>query len=141
MKVIWAHRLPLAIPERRDCKRFARATAYASAKRAAAELLDYSEEMMRAFLPGGPQELYRAEDFLDNDGIGDRPVENRCAVTVHSSRRRGAGAAYTRCHRGFHRSDAQVQGSMNAVEAITYSACFYVFRCLLPRKMFPQPPG
>jgi N-methylhydantoinase B len=28
-------------------------------------------------------------------------------------------------------SDPQVQGSVNAVEAITYSACFYVFRCLL----------
>src|SRR5208337_1979040 len=28
-------------------------------------------------------------------------------------------------------SDAQVEGSVNAVEAITYSACFYVFRCLL----------
>ena len=28
-------------------------------------------------------------------------------------------------------SDPQVQGAINAVEAITYSACFYVFRCLL----------
>jgi N-methylhydantoinase B len=31
----------------------------------------------------------------------------------------------------FHGSDPQVQGSINAVAAITYSACFYVFRCLL----------
>src|SRR5579872_605735 len=28
-------------------------------------------------------------------------------------------------------TDAQVEGSVNAVRAITYSACFYVFRCLL----------
>jgi N-methylhydantoinase B len=28
-------------------------------------------------------------------------------------------------------SSPQVQGSVNAVEAITWSACFYVFRCLL----------
>jgi len=28
-------------------------------------------------------------------------------------------------------SDPQVQGSINAVAAITFSACFYVFRCLL----------
>jgi N-methylhydantoinase B len=28
-------------------------------------------------------------------------------------------------------SGPQVRGSINAVEAITYSACFYVFRCLL----------
>jgi N-methylhydantoinase B len=31
----------------------------------------------------------------------------------------------------FSGSDAQVEGSVNAVAAITYSACFYVFRCLL----------
>jgi N-methylhydantoinase B len=28
-------------------------------------------------------------------------------------------------------SERQVEGSINAVQAITYSACFYVFRCLL----------
>ena len=28
-------------------------------------------------------------------------------------------------------SSPQVAGSINAVEAITFSACFYVFRCLL----------
>ena len=28
-------------------------------------------------------------------------------------------------------SSPQVEGSINAVEAITFSACFYVFRCLL----------
>src|SRR6202035_5079611 len=28
-------------------------------------------------------------------------------------------------------SDPQVEGSVNAVKAITYSVCFYVFRCLL----------
>ena len=32
----------------------------------------------------------------------------------------------------FSGSDPQVRGAVNAVEAITCSACFYVFRCLLP---------
>ena len=31
-------------------------------------------------------------------------------------------------------SAAQVAGSLNAVFAITYSAVFYVFRCLLPEE-------
>src|SRR5438270_375153 len=31
----------------------------------------------------------------------------------------------------FSGSAPQVEGAINAVEAITYSACFYVFRCLL----------
>jgi N-methylhydantoinase B len=32
-------------------------------------------------------------------------------------------------------TDPQVEGSVNAVEAITYSACFYVFRCLLSEQV------
>jgi N-methylhydantoinase B len=43
-------------------------------KGAARELLEYSEEMMRAFLKRVPKGKYRAEDFLDNDGISDKPV-------------------------------------------------------------------
>src|ERR1700726_160578 len=37
-------------------------------KRAARELLEYSEELMRTFLLQVPPGAYRAEDFLDNDG-------------------------------------------------------------------------
>ena len=108
-------------------------------KRAARELLEYSEEMMRAFLKRVPKGKYRAEDFLDNDGISDKQVKIMAEVTFHSSR---AGAQPARRGRvrprhthmvvvDFSGSDPQVEGSVNAVEAITYSACFYVFRCLL----------
>ncbi len=91
------------------------------AQRAAADLLAYSEEMMRAFLARVPRGTYRAEDFLDNDGISEKPV--RIAVTLTF-----ASNVVTVDLTG---SDPQVEGSINAVEAITYSACFYVFRCLL----------
>ena len=37
-------------------------------------------------------------------------------------------------------SSAQVAGSVNAVRAITLSACFYMLRCLL-RTMLPRPPA
>jgi N-methylhydantoinase B len=94
-------------------------------RRAAQELLRYSEELMRTFLLRVPAGTYRAEDFLDNDGISDTPI--KIAVTV-SVTRRVSGAAVTVDFTG---SDPQVEGSVNAVEAITYSACFYVFRCLL----------
>jgi N-methylhydantoinase B len=112
----------------------------ARAQRAAADLLAYSEEMMSAFLAKVPAGLYRAEDFLDNDGVSDKPVRIAVTVTVHdrddqSSKSRGrtrAGAsAPRRITVDFSGSDPQVEGSVNAVEAITYSACFYVFRCLL----------
>jgi N-methylhydantoinase B len=119
------------------------------ARRAARELLEYSAELMRAFLLRVPPGAYYAEDFLDNDGISDRPV--KIAVTLNFARNlRGrisdpARAVPFDSAQGrlrpvatqpivtvdFTGSDPQVEGSVNAVEAITYSACFYVFRCLL----------
>ncbi|MGC2181934.1 MAG: hydantoinase B/oxoprolinase family protein [Terriglobales bacterium] len=103
------------------------------ARSASRKLLDYSELMMRALLAQVPQGTYRAEDFMDSDGISDRPVKIVVSVKFQHSRRRVA-----RDHTpgsmaivDFTGSDPQVQGSINAVEAITYSACFYVFRCLL----------
>jgi N-methylhydantoinase B len=96
----------------------------ARVKRAAGELLDYSEEMMREFLARVPNGSYRAQDFLDNDGISDKPV--RIVVTI--SFRRGSRKGVTVDFSG---SDPQVEGSVNAVKTIAYSACFYVFRCLL----------
>ncbi len=99
------------------------------ARSASRKLLSYSERMMRAFLAQVPAGTYRAEDFMDSDGISDRPVKIVAAVEVHGRRGRVArGHAVTVDFTG---SDPQVEGSINAVEAITYSACFYVFRCLL----------
>ena len=111
------------------------------ARRAASDLLEYSEELMRAFLQGVPAGEYRAEDFLDGDGIKDGAVRISVMIKVHSrgEKRRQDYAGATR-GRGrtrhivtvdFTGSDPQVEGSVNAVAAITYSACFYVFRCLL----------
>ena len=95
------------------------------AKRAANDLLEYSEELTRAFLMRIPPGAYRAEDFLDNDGIRDHPV--KLAVTLTFAREHQRHTVTV----DFTGSDPQVEGSVNAVEAITYSACFYVFRCLL----------
>jgi N-methylhydantoinase B len=103
---------------------------------AAQELMEYSEKLMRAFLQQVPRGTYQAEDFLDNDGISDKPVK----IAVAISWRRVADPARARRRSNptqpmitvdFTGSDPQVEGSVNAVEAITYSACFYVFRCLL----------
>jgi N-methylhydantoinase B len=96
-------------------------------KRAAQELLNYTEQMMRTFLKSVPRGSYRAEDFLDNDGISDKPV--KIAVEVRVLRDRGNSSHMVTVD--FTGSDPQVEGSLNAVEAIAYSACFYVFRCLL----------
>ncbi|MGB6800904.1 MAG: hydantoinase B/oxoprolinase family protein, partial [Candidatus Sulfotelmatobacter sp.] len=95
------------------------------AQSAAQELLRYSEELMRTFLLRVPVGTYRAEDFLDNDGASDTPIKIAVTVSVTS---RVYGPLWTVDFTG---SDSQVEGSVTAVEAITYSACLYVFRCLL----------
>jgi N-methylhydantoinase B len=95
-------------------------------KKAARELLSYSEDLMRAFLLRIPPGTYSAEDFLDNDGVTDSPIRIKVAIRFPDAK--GSRRPVTVDFTG---SDLQVAGSVNAVEAITYSACFYVFRCLL----------
>jgi N-methylhydantoinase B len=103
------------------------------AQRAAQDLLDYSQEMMAVFLDQVPPGTYRAEDFLDNDGISDQPVKIAVRVVIHHRQRSASKVRHPPLSVtvDFTGCDRQVQGSVNAVEAITYSACFYVFRCLL----------
>lgn len=99
-------------------------------QRAARALLDYSEKMMRAFLATVPAGSYAAEDVLDDDGVSDEPV--RIAVRITFPRATKSASRKPRpVVIDFTGSSPQVEGSINAVEAITYSACFYVFRCLL----------
>ena len=97
-------------------------------KRAATELLDYSAEMMRAFLQQVPPGVYEAEDFLDDDGITDKPIRIVAKLTFAQPR---TALPHKIVAVDFTGSDPQVEGSVNAVAAIAYSACFYVFRCLL----------
>ncbi len=89
-----------------------------------AELLDYSERLTRAALAGMPRGAFEAEDCLDDDGHGHGPLNIRVRLTIDPE----AATA----HVDFAGSHAQVESSINAVEAITYSAVFYVVRCLLP---------
>jgi N-methylhydantoinase B len=106
-------------------------------RRAASDLLDYSETMMRSFLQQVPAGTYAAEDFLDDDGISNRPVKIRATLRVAPAQPRAAlphksvATPQKMVTVDFTGSDPQVEGSVNAVAAIAYSACFYVFRCLL----------
>jgi N-methylhydantoinase B len=87
------------------------------------ELLDYSERLVRAELKKLPTGVFEAEDWMDDDGVTDEPV--RIAVKLSVDADAGEMAI------DFAGTSAQVQGSVNAVRAITLSACFYVLRCLL----------
>ena len=96
--------------------------------RATKELQEYAEQMTRSLLKGVPPGVYLGEDFLDSDGITDRPVRVVVSVRIEQRKRDHSQPLVTIDFTG---SDSQVEGSINAVEAITFSACFYVFRCLL----------
>jgi N-methylhydantoinase B len=100
-------------------------------QRATSELQDYAEQLTRALLGSLPSGEYHAEDFLDSDGISSRPVRVAVTVRIAKQKRRSRRHSEPMVTVDFTGSDPQVEGSINAVEAITYSACFYVFRCLL----------
>jgi N-methylhydantoinase B len=90
-------------------------------RRYVSELLNYSERMTRHAISQIPDGTYEAEDFLDNDGISDNPIAIRVKICISGDKARI----------DFSASDAQVEGSVNAVYAITASVVFYVFRTLV----------
>jgi len=87
------------------------------------ELLDYSERLVRAELRTMPSGEFIAEDWLDDDGVTDTPLK------IGVRLRFDPDAASV--HVDFSGSSPQAAGSVNAVRAITLSACFYMLRCLL----------
>jgi N-methylhydantoinase B len=87
------------------------------------DLLVHSERLMRAELHKMPAGTFSAEDFMDDDGVSADPI--RIAVAIHIDPVAGSVAI------DFDGSSPQVKGCINAVYSITYSACFYVLRCLL----------
>jgi len=84
-------------------------------------LQTYAERLMRAALRRIPEGRYTAEDFMDDDGFSSSPLLLRVAIEIRRDRAvvDFAGTA------------PACRGSINAVLAITASAVFYVFRCLL----------
>jgi N-methylhydantoinase B len=84
-------------------------------------MLEYTERMTRRLLESIPDGEYTFSDYLDNDGIGSEPV--LITVTIHIQ---GDNARVD-----FSGSAQQQRGSVNAVYAITLSAVYYVFRCLI----------
>jgi len=87
----------------------------------AANLISYSSRMMRRAIASIPDGTYEAEDALDDDGISDQEIPIRVSIAIKRDR----------AVVDFAGSAPQVQGAVNAVEAITVSAVSYCFRCLV----------
>jgi N-methylhydantoinase B len=86
-------------------------------------LVEYSERLVKAELRKMPAATFVAEDFLDDDGVTNEPIRIAVAITFHPEQETATI--------DFSGSARQSAGSINAVFPITWSACFYMIRCLL----------
>lgn len=79
------------------------------------ELLDYSERRMRKGLSDFPDGVYEAEDFIDDDGVNDRPIRVAVKITIAGDK---AIVDLTD-------SDPQAEGNTNSTIANTHAAIYY----------------
>jgi len=82
---------------------------------------DYTEKILRETIRRIPDGKYAFMDYLDDDGISDQPVKICAEIFI-----RGSQALID-----FSSSSPQVEGSINANFAVTFSAVLYVFRSLV----------
>ncbi len=85
-------------------------------------LIAYAQRITEATIEAIPDGSYSFTDYLDDDGIGTRPVQITATVTVH-------GNTLTVDFTG---SSPQVRGNVNTVASVAKSASYYVVRCLMP---------
>jgi N-methylhydantoinase B len=85
-------------------------------------LADYAEARVRSALDAMPRRRWSFADYLDDDGAGSGPIRISCELGISDE---GVTVDLSG-------SDDQVQGSVNAVEAVAYSAACFVLRCLIP---------
>jgi N-methylhydantoinase B len=84
-------------------------------------LLDYSQAFMARAIDAIPDGTYSFEDVMDDDGTGAGPIVIRAQVTI----------AGDRATVDFRESADSVAGCINCPQAVTLSAVYYCFACLL----------
>ncbi len=88
----------------------------ATMQKACTDLLDYSERRMRLGLRNLPEGVYEGEDFIDDDGVNDRPIRVSVKLTIKD------GEAIV----DLTDSDPQAEGNVNATLAGAHAAAYYV---------------
>lgn len=83
-------------------------------------ILDYAERRMRRRIAELPPGTYRGEDFLDDDGTDDEPVQISLEVTVTPDK----------LVLDFAGSSPQRRGNINAVAPMTYSGVFFAVKVM-----------
>ena len=88
-------------------------------------LLDYSEQFMARTIAAIPPGEYRFEDVMDDDGAGNGPVPIRVVIRTRGER----------VEVDLSESADQVPGCINCPEAVTRSAVYYCFACLMDEEV------
>ncbi|MBS3782402.1 MAG: hydantoinase B/oxoprolinase family protein [Candidatus Thermoplasmatota archaeon] len=82
------------------------------------QVMKYSEKRTRNIIEGLPETVIDSEDFME----WKREVKLKVQIEIEDN-----GMNFD-----FSGTDSQVEGNINAPEPVTYSAVYYVLRCLLP---------
>ncbi len=85
------------------------------------EARTYAEAVVSQAVSSAPEGVYRYADYLDDDGMGNVDLPIAVTVTIRKGR----------ITFDFTGSAPESAGPMNATEAVTRSACYYVVRCLV----------
>ncbi|MGI9522570.1 MAG: hydantoinase B/oxoprolinase family protein [Hyphomicrobiaceae bacterium] len=103
-----------------------------------AEVMDYSERLMRAMLSDLPDGEGAFDDFFDGDGIADDETGNDATFTIRMKLvKRGDGISVD-----FAGSDPQVKGPMNAALSVTASGVYCGLKTAIdPTSMIPPNSG
>ena len=118
---IKAQEAALKVGERRLSEllqRYGRATI----ERAIGEIRARAAQRMRAEIAAIPDGVYRAESFVDSDGIVNEPLRIALQLTKHGEI----------MHFDFSGSSPPCRGPMNSVVATTYSAVYLAVRHVFP---------
>src|SRR5919197_332506 len=86
-----------------------------------AELLDYAERLTRAEIANWPDGIYRFQDFIDDDGIDEKPIPIAVTITVK-------GDELLVDYAG---SSEQVKGAINASPSFARSAVYLTVRSVM----------
>ena len=86
------------------------------------ELNQYAEQLARSCYEKIPDGIYRAQDFMDDDGQGHRHIAICVSLKVQGSD----------IELDFAGTHNQVPGNINCPISVAAAAVYYVFRCLLP---------
>jgi N-methylhydantoinase B len=87
------------------------------------EVISYTERRTREAIRGLPDGTYRAEDFLEGDGIVDEDIPIRATVRIKDDS----------ISMDFAGTADSVRGNVNCPLPVTRSACYFALRVLLPK--------